>query len=79
MAPEVQMASPRQCGPHTELISNDAVRVTRCGCGTIHVTLMRSAGTVRMPADAFRSIAAGLRAAADRIDEGVQLGTTTIN
>lgn len=79
MAAEVQMASPRQCGPHTELTSNDTVRVTRCACGTIHVTLMRSGVTVRMTADSFRSVAAGLRAAAERIDESVLQGTTSIN
>ena len=79
MAAEVQMASPRQCGPHTELLSNDVVRVTRCPCGTVHVTLMRSAVTVRMPAEAFRGIASGLKAAAERLDEGALLGTTSIN
>jgi hypothetical protein len=79
MAAEVHMASPRQCGQHTELMSNDAVRVTRCTCGTVHVTLMRSGVTVRMPADAFRGVASGLKAAAERLDEATLLGTTSIN
>jgi hypothetical protein len=79
MAAEVDMASPSKCGPHTELASNDAVRVTRCACGTVHVTLNRSGVTVRMPADAFRGFASGLEAAAQRLDEGALLGTTSIN
>lgn len=79
MAAEVEMASPSKCGSHTELTSNDAVRVTRCACGTVHVTLLRSGVTVRMPADAFRSIASGLKAAAERLDEGTLRGTTSIN
>ena len=72
------MAS-QKCGPHTELGSNEAVRVTRCPCGTVHVTLLASGVTVRMSSEAFRGVAAGLVAAADRIDEGAQYGTTSIN
>lgn len=79
MAAEVHMASPSKCGPHTELASTDAVRVTRCGCGTVHMTMVRSGVTVRMPSDAFRGVASGLKAAADRLDEGAMLGTTSIN
>lgn len=73
------MASPNQCGPQTELLSNETVRVTRCGCGTVHVTLIRSGVTVRMPSEAFRSVASGLKAAADRLDESAGLGMTSIN
>ena len=40
------MASPSSCGPHTELSSSETVRVTRCSCGTVHVTLLRSGVTV---------------------------------
>ena len=67
------------CGPHTELISNNAVRVTRCSCGTVHVTILASGVTVRMSADTFRNVASGLKSAADRIDGSPQLGTSTIN
>jgi hypothetical protein len=79
MAREVDMASPNQCGPHTELLSNETVRVSRCACGTVHVTLIRSGVTVRMSPEAFRSVAAGLKVAADRLEEGARLGMTSIN
>jgi len=67
------------CGPHTELVSNNTVRVTRCSCGTVHVTMVTSGVTVRMNAETFRNVASGLKLAVDRIDGSPQLGTTTIN
>ncbi len=70
------------CGQHTELLSNNAVRVTRCTCGTVHVTLIASGVTVRMQADAFRNVAAGLRAAADKLENPAEItttGSTSIN
>lgn len=73
------MASPKKCGPHTEVSSNDAVRVTRCGCGTVHVTLLGPGVTVRMSADAFRGVASGLKTANERMDEDTRYGTTSIN
>ncbi len=70
------------CGQHTELVSNNAVRVTRCTCGTVHVTIVASGVTVRMPADAFRNVATGLRAAADKLESSTEItatGSTSIN
>jgi hypothetical protein len=70
------------CGQHTELLSNNAVRVTRCACGTVHVTLQASGVTVRMPQDAFRNVAAGLRAAVEKLDSSTEItstGSTSIN
>jgi hypothetical protein len=67
------------CGPHTELVSNNTVRVTRCNCGTVHVTMIASGVTVRMNAETFRNVASALKLAVDRIDGNPHLGTTTIN
>lgn len=70
------------CGQHTELASNNAVRVTRCGCGTVHVTVVASGITMRLSAEAFRNVAAGLRAAETRIGETTEIsatGSTSIN
>ena len=67
------------CGPHTELVSNNTVRVTRCSCGTVHVTMITSGVTVRMNAETFRNMASGLKLAVDRIDGSSVLGTTSIN
>jgi hypothetical protein len=76
------MATKSPCGPHTELTSNSAVRVTRCGCGTVHVTLLNSGVTVRMSAEVFRNVAGGLSAATERMDERADFdstGSTSIN
>jgi hypothetical protein len=70
------MPSKSSCGSHTELTSNSAVRVTRCACGTVHVTLLASGVTVRMSAEAFYDVASGLNAAADRLDEHPEFGST---
>jgi hypothetical protein len=70
------------CGQHTELLSNNAVRVTRCTCGTVHVTFNASGVTVRMPVEAFRNVAAGLRGAVEKLDSATEItatGSTSIN
>lgn len=74
------MPSPKSCGPHTELASNNTLKVTRCSCGTMHVTLLRSGVTVRLSADALRGVASGLHSALEKIDEAPpHLGSTIIN
>jgi hypothetical protein len=80
--PEVTMSAKNSCGSHTELTSTNAVRVTRCSCGTVHVTLLASGVTVRMSADAFHNVAAGLNAASERLEERPDFsstGSTSIN
>jgi hypothetical protein len=70
------------CGPQTELMSNNAVRVTRCSCGTVHVTLVASGVTVRMQADTFRNVVAGLHGAVDKLESPAEItstGSTSIN
>ena len=70
------------CGQPIELVSNNAVRVTRCTCGTVHVTLVASGVTVRMPADVFRSVASGLQGAVDKLGGSAEItatGSTSIN
>jgi len=67
------------CGQHVELASTHAVRITRCTCGTVHVTLVASGVTVRVSAEALHGLAAGLKQAVERLDDAPQLGSTTIN
>ena len=70
------------CGQHTEIAANNAVRVTRCACGTFHVTMPGSGVTVRMNADTFRGLAAGLGKAAEKLGEPAEItstGSTSIN
>lgn len=74
--------SEKACGPHTDLASNDAVKITRCTCGTVHVTLVSSGVTVRMSADVLKNATIGLKAAVERLDSAVVLsptGSTSIN
>lgn len=72
-------SSSGKCGPHTDLVSNNTVRVSRCACGTVHLTLLTSGVTVRMSTEAFKAAAAGIKAAAERFDEGASFGMTSIN
>lgn len=60
-----------RCGPHTELVNNGTVRVTRCGCGTVHMTIAPSGVTVRLSAEHFRLLSGGVRMATEKMDEGV--------
>jgi limonene-1,2-epoxide hydrolase len=74
--------SDKTCGPHVDLASNDAIKITRCSCGTVHVTLLSSGVTVRMNADILRNATIGLKAAVERLDQAVIIkatGTTSIN
>jgi len=73
------MAFTKTCGQHTEIASNSAVRVTRCSCGTVHLTLIANGVTVRLSAEAFRNAAEGLQIAIDRIDEEASATDATIN
>ncbi len=73
------MPPSQPCGHHVELANNGAVRVTRCSCGTVHVTLIASGVTVRMSADALRGATSGFKAALEKLDEPVHHGTTSIN
>jgi len=67
------------CGQHTELASNEAVRITRCGCGTVHLTLNASGVTVRLNPEATKGLLQGLRTAAERLEATPVLGSSTIN
>ncbi len=73
------MAFTKTCGQHTEIASNNAVRVTRCSCGTVHVTMVANGVTVRMSAEAFRNAATGLKDALERIDAEAASTDATIN
>jgi hypothetical protein len=72
----------KRCGPHLELSANDAARVTRCTCGTLHVHLHGQGITLRMPADAFRHVANAISAAqrlVDMTDRAATVPSDTVN
>jgi hypothetical protein len=70
------------CGPQTEIAANNVVRVTRCTCGILHVTLLANGVTVRMTAEQLRASSIGFATALEKIDEPVEFsstGSTSIN
>ena len=64
------------CGPQTEIAANNVVRVTRCTCGVLHVTLLGNGVTVRMTAEQLRGVSAAFGTALERIDEPVEFSST---
>lgn len=78
--PEVAHDMAKQpCGQHTELASNDAVRVTRCTCGTLHVTLQANGVTVRLTDASARALAKGLESAIERLDAPTSATSSCVN
>ncbi len=69
----------KPCGQHSELVSTDAVRVTRCTCGTVHVTLNASGVTVRLSTDQLRSAVKGLEGAIAKLDQPTSVGSSCAN
>lgn len=66
--------SGKRCGPHVELSTNDAARVTRCTCGTVHVHLNAQGLTVRLAPEQLRHVSNALSAAQRLIDLTDQAG-----
>jgi hypothetical protein len=60
--------SEKKCGPHVELVSNQAARVTRCTCGTVHLQLNAHGVTVRLTPEHLRHVANALSASVRLID-----------
>ncbi|MGZ3419892.1 MAG: hypothetical protein ACXVEF_11770 [Polyangiales bacterium] len=58
----------KKCGPHVELVANQAARITRCTCGTLHLQLNGNGITVRLPPDGIRHVANALSAAVRLMD-----------
>lgn len=74
--------SAKRCGPQIELSSNDAARVTRCTCGTIHVHFNAQGISARFAPEQFRHIANALAAGQrliDLTDKAGEATTETVN
>ena len=67
---EPTMTEPKRnaCGPHQELASNEAVRVTRCPCGTVHLAIAGNGVTLRLKDDALPTLTRGLMQALDKVE-----------
>jgi len=63
------------CGPHVELVKTEGVRITRCPCGTLHLTLSKNGATIQLSPEYFaedvqalglaRTVLAGLQPSAE--------------
>lgn len=69
------MSTKATCGKHTTIASNPSVRVTRCACGTLHLTVIASGVTVQLKEETLRGIAGGLTTALENLDRTASLGT----
>jgi hypothetical protein len=69
----------KPCGQHTELASNDAVRITRCTCGTVHVTLQANGVTVRLTGEQLRALGKGIEGALSKVDQPNAVGSSCVN
>jgi hypothetical protein len=63
------MSDRKACGKHTPLGSNEAVRISQCTCGMVHVTLNANGVTFRVSEEGLRGITHGLMSALDKVDE----------
>jgi hypothetical protein len=63
------MAERKPCGKHSELVVNDAVRITRCGCGMLHVHYLASGVSMRMTEETLRLTTAAMITATDQVDD----------
>jgi hypothetical protein len=66
------MSERKPCGKHTELATNESVRVTQCPCGTVHLTLLANGVTVRLPESAVKNLTRAMMLALDKVEERQQ-------
>ncbi len=69
--------SRRSCGTHVELVRNETTRITRCGCGQMHLTFLRNGVSVQLSGEHFRELAQGVAEAdaeANAGPEGLPFG-----
>jgi len=45
------------CGPHAEIVRTDALRISRCPCGTVHVHFAHNGLTVQLSPEHFAEAA----------------------
>ncbi len=61
------MADGKRCGVHTELSTSPAAKITRCGCGTVHLHLARSGVTLQLSSEQFAEVSATVAGAHDAL------------
>ncbi len=67
------MTTPRAaCGPTVDIVRTEGVRVARCPCGTLHVTLHKSGVTMQLSSEYFGEVAQALSLARTILTEPEQ-------
>jgi hypothetical protein len=62
------MDEPKRCGTLVELVKTSGVRVQRCACGMIHLTVLKNGVTMQLSEDDFSALARGVAAAAGELE-----------
>ncbi len=65
----------KTCGAHTELVKNDALRLTQCACGTYHLHLAKRGLSVQLAAPELRRLAEAFDVAL-RVEAALERGKT---
>ena len=74
------MSEPSRCGPHTQLVSNENVRISQCPCGTYHVSFAKKGVSIQLGTEEVKALADGMGIAlrvADAEARGRSLATGT--
>ena len=45
------------CGPHTEIVRTESVRITRCPCGAVHINLAKNGTSLQLTPEYFGEVA----------------------
>lgn len=54
------MSQKSSCGPHTQLVSNEHLRVSQCPCGTYHVSFLKRGVALQMGEAEVRALGEGM-------------------
>ena len=61
------MDEKKRCGPHTELAKNATSRITRCGCGQVHLHFMANGVTLQVSTEKLAEMLAAMNEAAESL------------
>jgi hypothetical protein len=71
------MDASKRCGAHVEIVKTAAIRLTRCACGTYHLSLLAKGISLQLSADELRAVARDLGATAEELAAGAPAATSS--
>jgi hypothetical protein len=57
------MSEQSRCGPHTQISSNEQIRLTQCPCGAYHLNLVKKGVTLQINRDEAKALLEGMTVA----------------